>query len=230
MIDRKRQKEPRIGLIFHGIGTPARTLEPGEAPYWISKDHFASVLDQICALPDPGNIRISFDDGNLSDLEIGLPLLLERGLQADFFVLTGRIGKPGSLDIGDILALQTAGMTIGSHGINHLKWSSLGPQMLRAEVMRSRTALEAICGKQVHSAAIPFGAYNADVLRALRAAGYTSVYSSDGGTMKPHAFLRPRSSVRTGMSPSETHDILASKMSLRRQIRRKIGIVRKRLF
>jgi peptidoglycan/xylan/chitin deacetylase (PgdA/CDA1 family) len=221
---------PQVGLIFHGIGTPARTLEPGEAPYWISKDHYASVLDQICALPEPDNIRISFDDGNLSDLEIGLPLLLERGLRADFFVLTGRIGKPGSLDIGDILALQTAGMEIGSHGINHLKWSSLDHKALQAEVVDSRKVLEDICRKPLHSAAIPFGAYNAGVLRALRSAGYTSVYSSDGGTMKSDAFLRPRSSVKAGMSKSETEDILAAKISLQRRIRRKLGIARKHLF
>jgi peptidoglycan/xylan/chitin deacetylase (PgdA/CDA1 family) len=221
---------PQVGLIFHGIGTPARDLEPGEAPYWISKDHFTSVLDQICALPDPDRIRISFDDGNLSDLEIGLPLLVERGLQADVFVLTGRIGKPGSLDIADILVLQTAGMAIGSHGINHLKWSGLDHKALQAELVDSRQALEAICGKPLHSAAIPFGAYNARVLRALRTTGYTSVYSSDGGTMNSHAFLRPRSSIRTGMSKSEIQDILAAKIGLQRRIRRKIGIARKHLF
>jgi peptidoglycan/xylan/chitin deacetylase (PgdA/CDA1 family) len=222
--------DPHIGVIFHGIGSPARTLEPGEAPYWISKDHFASVLDMICALPDPSEIRISFDDGNLSDLEIGLPLLLERGLQADFFVLTGRIGKPGSLDIADILALQAAGMTIGSHGIQHLKWSTLAAASLAAEVTESRQTLEHLCAKPVLSAAIPFGAYNAGVLRALRQAGYTSVYSSDGGTQTAHAFLRPRSSVVAGMTPLQTADILAAKIGLKRRIRRKIGILRKHLF
>jgi len=222
--------QPRVGVIFHGIGEPARTLEPGEAPYWISKDHFASVLDQICALSDPTKVRISFDDGNLSDLEIGLPLLLQRGLRADFFVLTGRIGKPGSLNIDGILALQAAGMEIGSHGINHLKWNSLDQETLRTEVSESRNILSTICAKQVQGAAVPFGAYNAGVLRALRAAGYTSVFSSDGGAMDLHKFLCPRTSVRIGMTASETRDILAGKMSLQRRIRRQIGIVRKRLF
>lgn len=222
--------QPSVGIIFHGIGSPARTLEPGEAPYWISKNLYASVLDQICALPDPSKIRISFDDGNLSDLEIGLPLLLERGLRADFFVLTGRIGKPGSLDAPHILALQDMGMEIGSHGINHLKWSRLDPEALRTELLEARRTLEAICGKPVLSAAIPFGAYDAGVLRALRAAGYTSVYSSDGGRMDPRAFLRTRASVRAGMTEPETQGILAAKLGLHRQIRRKIGIARKHLF
>ena len=222
--------EPKIGLIFHGIGNPARTLEPGEAHYWISKDHFASVLDRVCALPDPSRVRISFDDGNLSDVDIGLPLLRERRLTADFFVLTGRIGKPGSLDTSDIIALQAAGMTIGSHGIQHLKWSNLAAAALAAEVTESRQTLEHLCARPVLSAAIPFGAYNAGVLRALRHAGYTSVYSSDGGTMNAQALLRPRSSVTATTTLAQTDDILAAKTDLKRRIRRRIGILRKHLF
>jgi len=220
----------QIGLIFHGIGTPTRDMGPGEAPYWISKEQFACTLDQICDLPNPDQVRISFDDGNLSDLKIALPLLLERGLRADFFVLTGRIGCSGSLDVGDIQALQAAGMEIGSHGIDHLRWSNLEPDVLRAELQVSRRVLEGICGKPVQSAAIPFGAYNSAALRALRAAGYISVYSSDGWRMDPTAFLRPRCSVTRNMGSTETHDILAARMVLVRRARRTIGMLRKRLF
>ena len=219
-----------IGLIFHGIGTAARTLEPGEARYWISKDQFTEMLDQICTLPDPDRIRISFDDGNLSDLEVGLTLLLERGLKADFFVLTGRIGMPGSLDTSDILALRAAGMGIGSHGIDHLKWNTLPPDALRRELQYSRRVLESLCKQQVVSAAIPFGAYSANVLNALRISGYTTVYSSDGGQMNPNAFLQPRSSVMADMTPSDIQAILVAKMSLRRRIRRSLGMARKRLL
>ena len=220
----------QIGLIFHGIGTPTRDMEPGEAPYWISKEQFIFSLDQICALPNPGQVRISFDDGNFSDLKIGLPLLLARGLRADFFVLTGRIGLSGSLDVGDIQALQAAGMEIGSHGVDHLRWSNLEPDALRAELQNSRHVLESICKKPVRSAAIPFGAYNSATLRALRAAGYISVYSSDGGCMDPTAFLRPRCSITGNMGPSETRDVLAARMDIARRIRRGIGMLHKRLL
>ena len=55
-------------------------------------------------------MRISFDDGNASDLEIGLPALLERGLTATFFVLAGRLGRPGSLDADEVARCsRTAG-------------------------------------------------------------------------------------------------------------------------
>jgi peptidoglycan/xylan/chitin deacetylase (PgdA/CDA1 family) len=219
----------QIGIIFHGIGIAARTLEPGEAPYWISEALFVGVLDQILALPDPEAISISFDDGNLSDIEIGLPQLQKRGLRADFFVLSGRIGKPGSLDAGHVIALRDAGMSIGSHGVDHLPWSTLGPADLTRELEGSRKALEGICLAPVTTAGIPFGDYNAGVLKALRAAGYDCAYSSDGGSMDRKRFLRPRTSIRGAMTLADTADVLAGRMSVGRRLRRMIGMARKRL-
>ena len=68
-----------LNICFHGIGTPGRALEPGEDRYWITSDEFHRILDEIATWP---STRISFDDGNASDLEIGLPALVERGLTA----------------------------------------------------------------------------------------------------------------------------------------------------
>jgi peptidoglycan/xylan/chitin deacetylase (PgdA/CDA1 family) len=220
----------RTGLIFHGIGTPKRDLEPGEAAYWITQAQYHHVLDVICDLPSPDLVYISFDDGNISDLEIGLPGLLERGLTADFFVLTGRIGQEGSLGIEDILALQNAGMGIGSHGVDHRAWSRLDATALRRELETSLATLEGLCNTKIRTAAIPFGAYNATVLRALRRAGYMTAYSSDGGQMRDNSFLRPRSSVRGDTSLADVSDILAHKMHMGRRLRRTVGMLRKKMF
>ena len=53
------------GICFHGIGVPRRPLEPGEERYWITADAFHTIMDAIAEIP---GIRISFDDGNASDL------------------------------------------------------------------------------------------------------------------------------------------------------------------
>ena len=73
-----------VNVCFHGIGTPDRELEPGEDKYWISTELFHEILDEVKTWP---SVRISFDDGNASDAEIGLPGLVERNLTGDFFVL-----------------------------------------------------------------------------------------------------------------------------------------------
>lgn len=218
----------RICLNFHGIGRPARTLEPGEAPYWISAERFGAILDRVATLPDPDRIHITFDDGNASDHDIALPALVARGLRADVFVLTGRIGQPGSLDQAQIRALIAAGFGIGSHGIAHRDWRRIAPDELRHELVASKAALDAICGEPVTEAAIPFGSYNGRVLDAIRAAGYACAWTSDRGGMDPGAFLRPRTSIRNDQTDADIAAILAGQMALKARLRRAIGMARRR--
>lgn len=225
----KEMATRHIGIIIHGIGRPGRALEPGEAPFWISKDQFDALLGMIAEAAQADLIRLSFDDGNASDHEIALPRLLALGLTADFFPLSGRINEQGSLNAEQIRALETAGMGIGSHGIAHRDWRRLSLPELREELARSRSALEAICEAPVTEAAIPFGSYNARVLRELRRAGYRVAYSSDKGRMNPRAFLRPRSSVRSDMRDKDFAELLDGRLSLTRRLRRGIGMVTRQM-
>jgi peptidoglycan/xylan/chitin deacetylase (PgdA/CDA1 family) len=218
------------GLIFHGIGRPERELEPGEAAYWISAPFFEEILDAVLFLPKPYRVRLSFDDGNRSDYEIALPALLKRNLKADFFVLTGRLGQPGSLDPAQVRGLQSAGMGIGSHGIDHRNWARLDPGALQHELAASREMLEALCGTSIQTAGVPFGAYNSRVLRGLAAAGYACAYTSDGGTMQTDAFLRPRSSVRRDMVMEDVINIIEGRMGIKSRVRRRLGMMRKRFL
>jgi peptidoglycan/xylan/chitin deacetylase (PgdA/CDA1 family) len=220
----------RIGLIFHGIGIPGRVLEPGEAPYWLSTEKFVSILDRIAASPHREAFFLSFDDGNCSDHDIALPCLAARGLVADFFVLTGRIGRPGSLSPDQVLALQAAGMRIGSHGIGHRNLRHLSDTDLLDELSGSRATLEQLCGLPIATLGLPFGAYDRRVLQAARAAGYQAVYSSDRGRMRSDRFLRPRSSVSEAMTPQEIEDILSARLAMRARLSRAAGMARRRFM
>jgi len=112
------------GICFHGIGEPRRPFDPGEDSYWVGADDYLRILDELMTWPQ---VSITFDDGNVSDVEHGLPALRERGLTATFFVLGGRIGSSGSLGTDDIAELVSAGMTVGSHGMDHRPWRGLSP-------------------------------------------------------------------------------------------------------
>lgn len=211
-------------LNFHGIGTPQRELEPGEADYWLSTERFCAILDRIAAHPDRARLSITFDDSNQSDLLIAAPELLKRDLQAEFFVLTGRIGEAGSLDAAQIRDLMQMGMGIGSHGVAHRDWSGLPAGDLRQELDGSKARLEEICSGPIRTAAIPFGRYNATVLRALRSAGYRAAYSSDGGIARPSAFLNPRSSLRRDTTDQALEALMSGHMSPWRRLRRFAGM------
>ena len=188
-------------LTFHGVGEPPRVLDRGEADVWVSKKRFAALLD---AAAERNDVRITFDDGNVSDLEHALPALRARGLEATFFVVAGRIGTPGFVDASGVRQLAAAGMEIGSHGMCHRPWRHLDALARDEELVRAKALLEEVVERPVTEAACPFGSYDRRVVAGLRAAGYRRVYTSDRGTTRPDDFLQARNSV----GPRDEPDIL----------------------
>lgn len=191
--------ERSVNVCFHGIGTPQRDLEPGEAAYWVSKSQFEHVLDEITAWP---GLAISFDDSNKSDIEIGLPALRERGLTAKFFILAGRIHDRGSLGQSDIHALVESGMTIGSHGMDHRPWRGLDPVTRRREFEEARAIIENLAQVPVEEAALPLGRYDRTTLAQLKKLKYRRIHTSDRRLARPDAWIQPRFSVRATDEPA----------------------------
>ncbi|WP_205647554.1 polysaccharide deacetylase family protein [Agromyces badenianii] len=181
-----------IHVCFHGIGTLGQEREPGEAHYWMARDVFHDVLDVVQAHP---HVRLSFDDGNRSDLEVGLPALRERGLRATFFALAGRLDDPASLGPGDLRELRDAGMAIGNHGWSHVPWRGLDDDEARRELLDAREALAEASRGPIEEAALPLGRYDRRLLGRLRHAGYRTVYTSDRFPARRSAWLQPRYSV-----------------------------------
>lgn len=178
-------------ITFHGLGDPPPGTSESERNVWVPVRWFEAVLD---ALP-PVGVTVAFDDGNSSDVEHALPALARRGRSAQFFVLAGEFGKPGRLTTTDVRRLTDAGMKIGSHGLHHRNWRTISDTELGRELVASRTTLSNIVGADVLEAACPFGSYDRRVLRALRGAGYTRVYTSDGGASSPTRWLAARTTI-----------------------------------
>jgi peptidoglycan/xylan/chitin deacetylase (PgdA/CDA1 family) len=215
-----------VNILFHGIGTPQRELEPGENPYWLGIDEFRELLDEVATWP---SVRISFDDGNVSDVDIALPALAERGLRADFFVLAGRLGQPGSLDEDGVRELRKCGMTIGSHGMRHRSWRGMDPATTGAELVTARERLAAVAGTPIDAAACPLGRYDRRVLADLRRLGYIRVFTSDRRTARQGAWLQPRFSARRGDTPGSLRSDVAAQSRLARRLRHSAVGLAKRL-
>jgi peptidoglycan/xylan/chitin deacetylase (PgdA/CDA1 family) len=185
-------------LTFHGVGTPPRELTPEEAHVWLSQERYLAVLDAIHGRHD---VRISFDDSFRTDIDVALPALLERGMTATFFVLAGRLHHPEHLAETDLVRLREAGMTIGSHGMDHRNWRRLDAGELTRELEDARGVLAAAVNAPVTRTSVPFGAYDRHVLGRLRDAGYDHVYTSDGGPAREDAWLQARTSVTVVDAP-----------------------------
>lgn len=184
----------RLVLTFHGLGSPERAIDAAEARYWAEP----AILGQAVAAAkaDPA-IAITFDDGNASDYRVAYPMLADAGLRGTFFVLAGRLDQPGSLARREIAEMARGGMVIGSHGHDHVDWTRCADADMRRELYDARAAIEDCLGQRIDSVSIPFGAFDARVLRLVLEAGYRHVHTSLAGRAARNAWLVPRSSIRS---------------------------------
>ena len=212
----------KIVVNFHGVGDPSRSLEDGEDRVWTTVDEMNRILDLLVERDD---VVITSDDGNRSDLELLMPALRERGLDAIFFLLSGRIGEPGSLDADGVQDLVDNGMRIGLHGRSHVSWRGLDRETARAELIDARRELEEVSGQKIHEAACPFGDYDRGTIHALAKAGISRIYTSDGGWVRDESRLLARNSVGPVLDSNAVGHLLDRpgipiSMSLKRALKR----------
>lgn len=196
-----------VNLALHGIGRPARQLDPGEDERWVTVEQFERVLE---AVADRDDVHLTFDDGNESDVEIVLPRLVDRGLTAEFFPLAGRLGQRGYLERTGLRRLVRAGMEIGSHGWEPRDWRRLDDRHARRELADAPKLLGDLCGRPVRRFSLPFGAYDRRVLTRLRQAGATRVYTSDGGAASHDGWLQARTELRHDLDDDWLDEVLVA--------------------
>jgi peptidoglycan/xylan/chitin deacetylase (PgdA/CDA1 family) len=204
------------GVCFHGVGPPGPRTDPEAAGYFVSRDLFLAVLDELTAHPEAD---LTFDDGYASDVDIVLPALTERDLTGRFFPLAGRLGSPGHVDATGVRALAQAGMTIGSHGMRHRSWRGLDASAEEEELTQARSLIAEAAGTPVTSVACPFGAYDRRVLAALRGHGYARVFTSDRRRARAGDWLQPRYSIRGHDTVATVRDGILAPRPLREKLR-----------
>ena len=136
--------------------------------------------------PAAGTAVLTFDDGFADALEVVVPILRRREIQATFYVNPGRLGGQhelvqGSagrlLDASGVRALRAAGMDVGSHALTHRDLRGLDDRELARELQASRAAIEALTELPCRTLAYPFGLYDTRVTRAAAAAGYELAFA-----------------------------------------------------
>ena len=180
-------------LMYHGLHADARA--PGFDPvYSVRPRDFAQQLDWLCAhgyhsvrldqldrpLPDK-SIVISFDDGDVSNRTVALPLLRARKMVAEFCITSDFIGRRGMVSANDVRALARAGMGVQSHGRTHRLLEDLDEPALHAELTISKHRLEALCDREVRAIALPGGRGGTRERDAARRVGYRLVLTSVPG-------------------------------------------------
>jgi peptidoglycan/xylan/chitin deacetylase (PgdA/CDA1 family) len=206
----------KLLLNFHGVGRPHTGVTEAEYPFWLARNRFIDWIEISNSVAREFALAIvpTFDDGNISDLEIVAPSLAKYDMRGLFFPCVGRTGQKHYLDKSGLRTLAQAGHEIGTHGVNHVRWTSLDPSALHREIHYSRQCLESILDAKVDSVAIPFGAYNRRVLSALRNAAFSRIYTTDQGIVTGSPTIINRYSVRRDDDPEHLRKIIGRLGSL----------------
>ncbi len=203
-----------IIINFHGIGKCYREFEDeSEEKYWISENFFECIIDLILyhIKKKQKKIEITFDDSNISDFTIALPLLKKHNIVATFFILATKIGKPGYLSVQNIKNLINHGMIIGSHGMNHVPWTSLDELSLNSELLDSKIILEDITDQKVVQISCPMGLYNKYVINKVIQHGYSTIYTSDKGYTNLKSSIKSRNTITKDYSIDDINSLLNNK-------------------
>ncbi len=171
----------RMHLMYHGIHGDASAPGHFDPVYSVAPMRFARQLEWIAAQEPPGRFHVTFDDGDISNVTTALPMLLERGMRATFFITGGFIDRPGMLRRSDVRALADAGMHIGAHGMSHGFLEDMDLESLRRELRESKAVLEDITGRDVEAMALPGGRGGAREREEALACGYRDLYGSRPG-------------------------------------------------
>lgn len=136
-------------------------------------------------------IVITFDDGELNNLKVALPILKKFGYVAYFFIIVGRVGRKGYMNWEEIKELQQQGMIVGSHGLSHQILTSLMDTQIDEELRASKRTIEVNLSTQIETLSIPRGFCNDSLIHKAYELGYKTIFISDRpDDLKSHCFSR----------------------------------------
>jgi peptidoglycan/xylan/chitin deacetylase (PgdA/CDA1 family) len=190
-------------LTWHGLGVPRAGLPTGEARYWNPVSVFDETLGLVAEIEAHHDckLHLTFDDGNESDFTHAFELLQAHQMTGMFFVCASRIDQPHYLSSVQLQRMYAAGMTIGSHGYDHVDWSKTPDAELKREFDGARERIEDAIGASVDAASVPFGMVDRRVAQWAIAAGFTRLFTSSGGFATGSVGLIPRNSIIDGFDP-----------------------------
>jgi peptidoglycan/xylan/chitin deacetylase (PgdA/CDA1 family) len=158
---------------------------------------------------------ITFDDAFQSAMDNAVPELIERKVPFTIFIPTGQLGeKPGWLcNTGDrdedetittmdqLLKLDPAYASFGSHSVNHAKLTLLDDNEAYEEIKLSKDMLESHLKYPVKVIAFPYGLFDQRILNLCKNAGYRQVFTIENES--PYLPLNKFEKGRVGVNPTD---------------------------
>lgn len=187
-----------IWLMYHDVYEPPRSgdVPQSAAIYHVSASCFRAHIYAIAqsgkhvttvgeflrgGCHEDSNVVLTFDDGWAGAFEVAVPLLVERGWKATFFVTRDFVGRNGFCQPSMLIEAANAGMEIAVHGTTHRMLSSCSPAEIVDEFRACKNYLESLLGRPVLHASLPGGDVTPTVIACAKQAGIGSLCNSRPG-------------------------------------------------
>lgn len=158
-------------------------------------------------------VILTFDDGYRDNYENAFPLLVEQAMTATFFVVTDFIdeGRPEYLTWDMAREMHAAGMSIESHGRNHVSLRGKDADYLVWQALGSLETIEFELGVRPRFISYPAGEYDRQTLEIFRSANFwAGVTTIQGATHESEQlFELRRVRIRGSTTPDELARLLA---------------------
>jgi peptidoglycan/xylan/chitin deacetylase (PgdA/CDA1 family) len=187
---------------------------------------FAEQMDVLSSLtiPIPADWRdvphcggpyaaVTFDDGYENLVDNALPELAKRGIPCAIFVIAYALGEVPDWEVeqqrlmtaDQLMKLPADLVVIGSHTLTHPNLLEVDQKEAMRQIRGSRIALEELLKREVKLFSFPYGAFDADLVKQCRQAGYERVFTTlpEFALAEPTAFTIGRVSVEPTDWPLE---------------------------
>jgi len=144
----------------------------------ISLEEFTSASASAKLLPYKC-VVLTFDDGYENNYQNAFPVLREAGYPATLFIPSDFIGQPGYITVEQAKEMAAHKVTIGAHGKTHDYLTSVTPKKLHDEIQVAKERLEAAVGQPVRFFCYPLGAYNEQIKKWVKTAGYSGACTTN---------------------------------------------------
>jgi len=213
-------------LTYHAVAEEgAAEARPFERKYRLGRTRFVEHLERIgregyrvlsldqLSRGENGSrsVVLTFDDGNASDYRVVFTLLVQRELTAAFFISTSQVGGPGFVTWSELRDMKQAGMSIQSHGSDHVDLRRLSAPTLREQLGGSKRLLEDRLGAPVDFLAVPYGLVDGQILDLAEAEGYRAVCTSRSWPARPGSRVVSRVAVYARTSGGDLNRLLSGR-------------------
>ena len=138
-------------------------------------------------------VALQFDDGDADQYQVR-SMLTSHGMDATFYINSGRIGASGYMTLSQIQDLAADGNEIAGHTVTHADLPTLDGDEAARQVCNDRVALLNL-GFSVRSFAYPYGSFNNATKTIVSGCGYNNARTIGGlvtPTRAPAARTRTR--------------------------------------